>query len=1019
MVSFNEVQSFHVLLVHLYFLVFLFIGITQVRVTAHGCHVEERKALLNIKSSLYDPTNRLISWGEGIQNENCCNWHGIRCSNDTFHVISIDLRNRELESYQIEKEETFKIERELSFTLRPPNTMLQGKISPSLFNISHLEYLDLAYNDFQESVIPLPFSVLPKLVHLDLSFSNFSASSPSKFTNLSSLQYLDLSCQGYLYYRTSCLQLSSTKWVTGLVSLQVLRLSGISLNEATSGLENVGEHILYLSNLRDLDLSYCDICSPIFLLNQFHNLSRLSSLKMNNNYMVNGTLFNTGVVSPFPAQLSNLTSLSILELVNGQLGGSPPYLPQLIELDVSRNFNLHLDLTKMFRNKWPKLKKLWIENTKVTGSIEHLVSNAPVLVSFDASHCSIQGALPSSLSNLSQLKYVDLGHNSITGDLPSSISNLKHLYHLNLDNNNIQGPIPNSMCEMTALGVLHLGYNTLTGTIPSCIIKLHNLSKFRIINSSIEGSVSFISLVNELNLAALDLSSNMKLTVVIDEHLNVYPNRKLKMLRMTSTNLKGSLNFICNLTGLVELELSRANLTGTIPSCLFKLKYLNELHLANNMLSGILPLPPQNLSTLDISNNKLSGKISIETGKRLSNAKVILLYGNELSGSIPFSIYPTQSDGGILDLSDNKLTGSIRTNIGRGSTLASLNLGNNNLTGIIPKELEFAKHLKILLLNDNHLEGTINFISGLHSLEYLNLANNNFEGRIPATLGSLQDLNILSLRANKLYGPIPEEILHLQELCVLDLSLNNLSGHIPTKLGNLSGLTISNSCFSFFDVGNNLLSLLVKGNLVQLKRFYDYSSVVDLSCNSLDGNIPKEIVLVKALSSLNLSNNRFSDDIPENIGDLSALESLDLSSNRLSGNIPQSLTTIDTLGVLNFSYNNLSGRIPRGNHFDTLGLDGSVFIGNDLLCGFPTETICEGDHNISTTIANPSNEVDQNDQDDFKDKLLLCAIIALGFGIGFWGLFLVLLLKKDKWWFPYWRIVNHIAVTITDYFQNH
>ncbi|XP_026398161.1 receptor-like protein 43 [Papaver somniferum] len=639
--------------------------------------------------------------------------------------------------------------------------------------------------------------------------------------------------------------------------------------------------------------------------------------------MVNSTLFNTGVISPFPDKISNLTSLSILELVNGQLGGSLPYLPQLTELDVSRNFDLHLDITKMFKHQWPKLNKLWIENTIVTGSIEHLVSNVPLLVSFDASHCSIQGALPSSLSNLSQLKYLDLGHNSIAGDIPTSISNLKHLYHLNLDNNNIQGPIPYSMCEMTALGVLHLGYNNLTGTIPSCIKKLHNLSKFRIINSSIEGRVSFISLVNELSLAAVDLSSNMNLTVVIDQHSNKHPNSKLKMLRMTSTNLEGSPDFICNLPGLVSLDLSRTNLTGTIPSCLLKLKYLNELHLANN----------------------------------------------KLSGSIPFSIYPTQSDGGILDLSDNKLTGSIRTNIRRGSTLASLNLGNNNLTGIVPKVLEFAKKLQILLLNDNHLEGTINFISGLHSLEYLNLANNNFEG------------------------------------------------YIPTKLGNLSGLTISNSCFSFFDVGNNQLSLLVKGNLVQLKRFYDYSSVVDLSCNALDGNIPKEIVLVKALSSLNLSHNHFSDDIPENIGDLSALESLDLSSNRLSGNIPQSLTTVDTLGVLNFSYNNLSGTIPRGTHFDTLCLDGLAFIGNDLLCGFPTENFCKGDHNINTTTANTSNKVDENDQDDFEDKLLLYAIIALGFGVGFWGLFLVLLLKKEKWWFPYWRIVNHIAITVTDYIQ--
>ncbi|XP_026458645.1 LRR receptor-like serine/threonine-protein kinase GSO2 [Papaver somniferum] len=523
----------------------------------------------------------------------------------------------------------------------------------------------------------------------------------------------------------------------------------------------------------------------------------------------------------------------------------------------------------------------------------------------------------------------------------------------------------------------------------------------------------------------------MQLNVVIDQDLKIYPpNLMLKKLRLTSTNLKGSPTFICNLKGLVKLYMSRTNLTGTLPSCLFKLVHLDEIALSNNMLSGTLPLPPkdvtifQDIILFDVSNNKLSGEISVETGERLSYVKIILLRGNELSGSIPFSIFPTETklvsefSLGTLDLSDNKLTGGIPTKIWRGSTLTSLKLGNNNLTGIVPKELELAKHLRVLLLNDNHLDGTIDFVTGLHKLEYLNLGNNNFGGGIPTALGSLQDLSVVSLRSNKLCGRIPEEIINLQKLCILDLSLNNLSGHIPTKLGNLSGLIISGSCHAFYGFGgsnNDQLTVLTKGNMVQVKKFYDYSSVVDLSCNALDGNIPEEIGLLEALSSLNLSHNQFSEDIPENIGNLSALESLDLSSNRLSGSIPQSLTTIDTLGVLNFSYNKLSGRIPRGNHFDTLGLDGSVFTGNDLLCGFPTEKLCKGD----MSVGNSSNKVDEDDRDDAKEKLLLYAIVALGFGVGFWGLFLVLLLKKEKWWFPYWRFINFIVERITNYVRHH
>ncbi|KAI3838571.1 hypothetical protein MKW92_014505 [Papaver armeniacum] len=188
--------------------------------------------------------------------------------------------------------------------------------------------------------------------------------------------------------------------------------------------------------------------------------------------------------------------------------------------------------------------------------------------------------------------------------------------------------------------------------------------------------------------------------------------------------------------------------------------------------------------------------------------------------------------------------------------------------------------------------------------------------------------------------------------------------------------------------------------------------MLDLSCNSFEGNIPENIGLLKLVSSLNMSHNHFSGDIPESIGNMSALESLDLSSNKLSGRIPQSLATIDSLEVLNLSYNNLSGRIPRGIHFDTLSLDGFAYAGNDLLCGFPKDKLCQGDHNASLTDVKPTNEVDEVDA---KENLKLYASVVLGAVVGFFGLFCVLLLKKENWWNPYWRFVESVAVRITSY----
>ncbi|XP_026438582.1 receptor-like protein 14 [Papaver somniferum] len=471
--------------------------VTKFPHASHCCHEEDRNALLSFKSS-----NRLSSWKQGSQH-NCCNWHGIKCSNGSFRVVSINLRNKGLENYIEEFEyDSFDV-------FDPRSTFLAGKFSASLLKVTHLEYLDLAYNDFQESDIPRKFSDLTSLTHLDLSYANFASSISTQVTNLPSLQFLDLSCNSD-YFSTSCLESLSTKWLRGLVNLKVLRLSGIDLYEATCPQEKFGEHISYLCNLKELDLSYCNISSSVFPIHKFHNLSRLSSFNMNHNF---------GIPYPFPVELANLTSLSILGLSGCNLHGSVPYL---------------------------------------------------------------DGSLHSSFYDLSELQYLYLSDNSVTGFIHPSISNLKFLYHLDLSFNNFEGSIPKSICENLPLEILLLDYNNITGTIPSCLSKLQNLKHFAVAGNSIEGNVSFFSLMNE-NLIALDMRFNSRLN--LDMSLQLLPKFRLKYLRLRSCNLKGSFPIsICNLTDLVELDFSDNSLTGTTPSCLFKLKHLLNIYLPDNKL---------------------------------------------------------------------------------------------------------------------------------------------------------------------------------------------------------------------------------------------------------------------------------------------------------------------------------------------------------------------------------------------------------------------------------------------------
>ncbi|KAI3937815.1 hypothetical protein MKW92_017813 [Papaver armeniacum] len=957
--SFNKTtQTTSFPLLHFFFLLLLSIStITQFPLASHGCLEQERRALLNIKSSLVDPVHRLFSWQDSVQHQNCCDWRGIRCTRESFLVISIDLRNTEYENYQGS---------ELS------DTALHGMLPNHSF--LHLPTWNIGQ-----------FSYLTELAHLDLFGSGISGLISTQFSNLSSLEYLDLSCMSLFGRGTSsvgyCSELSSIKWVRGLVNLQVLRLTGIDLSEATSSKENFGHHISYLWNLRDLDLSCCNISGPVFPIHQFHNLSHLFSLKM----------MRPSTVIVSYCELSPKPIFVLVDVPACEFEGSIPYLPQLKELDVTDNTNLDPDqLTRMFERPWPNLRILQISGTPLHKPIPSSISSAPLLASLSASGCSIQGSLPSSIYNLSGLQYLDLSTNIIKSSIHSSISNLKYLNFLDLSENNIFGPIPKSICEILSLRQLALGSNQITGSIPRCITKLQNLVVFDVSKNSIRGKVLLISLINELNLTTL----------------------RLRFIPA----------FICNFTHIDEVDLSYNKLTGAIPSCISKLKNLHSLDLSNNRLRGPLPLLPPSVESLDLSNNKLNGNISFETGKilsRLGGNSGIVLYGNELSGSIPSSICSQETGGPeYLDLSNNKLSGTIPTSIGYCTLLSYLILGNNNLTGNVPNELEQAEYLEYLQLSDNNLNGTFpKVIKRLTYLRGLYLGNNNFEGIIPTGLGSIELLGFLSLRSNKFNGSIPKDIFQLDTLQVLDLSGNNLSGSIPKEIGNLRRLTsrIINSSRYIFNLPHpNVMQfqLVIKGTLIPSVQEDSYISGIDLSSNILDGNIPEEIGLLQALVMLNLSHNHFLNNIPASIGNMSSLESLDLSSNNLSGPIPQALASIDSLGFLNLSHNNLSGRIPRENHFDTLGLEGSAFAGNDLLCGFPIEKDCEGDPRTSAGDANPSSLVDEDDHEEAKERLLLYAIIALGFAFGFWGLFFVLYSRKHQWWFRYWKIVDSLAVRI-------
>ncbi|KAI3972334.1 hypothetical protein MKW92_035239 [Papaver armeniacum] len=1034
--SFNQpaVQIF--LLCHV---VFIF---TQFPVLIRCCHDNERTSLLSFKSSLSDPSGRLSSW----KGKDCCTWNGVHCSNDSFHVIKVDLRNLKPSKF------TRNVYSEVIQTSSDSSGALNGTISPALFNLFHLNYLDLSNNNFDYSKIHNNFSNLKSLEYLNLSNSMFSGSITYQFANLYSLQYLDISCSITIFdfssfslsistykqpykasynYSTSYLStshVSSTNisWLRGLTNLKVLNLTGVDPSASSTALiKNWAEPISNLVNLRELSLSDCNISGPI-PVHVLRKLSRLSLLRMDSNPLN----------SQIPVHLANFTSLSVLDLNNCQLKGLVPYLPQLVYLDVSINSELIVDLAHMFVHQWPNLQVLSITTTNVTGSIPESISNAPALIYLFASHCSIQGSLPASISKLSRLQNIDLSFNNITGHIPSSVSNLKSLYTLSLVENNMHGPIPKSLCQISSLKYLVLRSNKLSGSIPSCIAWLQELQIFDVVGNNLDGNVSFRYLFQQSNPTGISLSANL-LEVEMDVDYSLTSKfQRLETLALQRCNLKGYIPLsICNMTQLLMLDMSFNNLIGSIPLCIFKLPYLSYLdlsrnklvgtlprslyltllyplslmNLASNRLQGLLPLPPRNVGVFDLSENNFTGEITNDIVKRLLSAVYVSLSNNKLSGPIPSTICSKGNRLGVLDLSKNKLYGTIPSTLKYCDSLVSLNLGANNLTGNIPNDLDRAKNLKFLQLYENNLDGTFpSFIQQLENLEVISLWSNNLEGGIPAFVGSLSNLKIISLRSNTFNGSIPKEITSLRTLQFLDLSKNNLSGPIPEKIGKLEMLTsISRTSMLVGDLVSLVYSTVElqiqwKKGTAQLGMVHTYNTGIDLSRNFLKGNIPKDICQLKGLKMLNLSHNHLHGEIPMNVGNMTGLESLDLSFNNLSGLIPVSIASIDPLSTLDLSYNNLSGMIPREDHLDTLSTDGSAYIGNTLLCGYPTTKRCEQvDLSISL-----SNEEDTNVTWEFY------GVVAIGYGTGFVSLFLVLILKKEKWWFPYWRLVDSVALRI-------
>ncbi|CAH1438870.1 unnamed protein product [Lactuca virosa] len=994
------------------------------------CKDDERQTLLEFKHGLIDETDRLASWvGEKTD---CCTWTGIVCDNSTGHVQKIHLSNHcYTDDYSTSKEyeECF-------------NQRLRGNLSPSLLHLKHLKHLDSSSNNFGGIQIPSFMGSFKNMRYLNLSRSGFGGSIPPQLGNLSELRILSLgSFYNAIFERELTSMSNHMHWLSSLHGLHHLDMSGVDLGKVTDlGSDiypdvaslnltslahldlsdnyfinsSLPQWIFSITTLVSLDLSWCGFhhfYNPSSI-DLFSNLTSVESLHVPYNPFMNSWLVLKGLSSNVGRNLISL-DISFCGVSSSLLDDALHNLTSLLSLDLSKN-----ELTKTIPKSLANLCNLrhinlegnHFSNISLTSVLESFFEcKLPRLESLSVGSSGLSGQLPYEIGRLTYLVDLQLGGNGFVGMIPDSIGRLSSLRSLNLQNNLISGLIPNSIGRLSSLEMLDLSDNQLNGSLPNGLGQLSELLLLAFSNNSLTGGVTKSHFAKLARLKILVGAGN---NLTLRSHLaNWIPSFQLKILSLSSWDLGPQFpSWLQVHTHLVGLEISNTRISSTIPdSFLRSLPDLFYLDMSQNHIQGIFParMIPASIQVLDVSSNEFGGLLP-----QLSNASSALildLSNNSFSGSLHHLLCPNSEKVlAVLNLANNHLSGIIPDYWHKWPSLSFLNLENNYLSGRIPTSLGSLSSLGSLNMCNNKLSGRLH-MKNLTNLQILQLAGNELAGTIPAWFGrELPNLRILDLRSNNFYGDTTHQLCNLTSIQILDLGDNNLSGNIPRCLKNFGFLTgkeaNSKDQFNFSPFeGMDALgsaSLVIKGREDTYSTILGLVMVLDLSSNNFSGQIPSELMDLKAIRSLNLSRNQLTGRIPDKIGDLKLLESFDVSLNSLSGELPLSLSTLSFLSNFNVSFNNLTGRVPSSTQLQ--GFSESSFLGNKL-CGHPLTKTC------AVELLTRDQEEDKNGSHGADWGLIIC--IVSGLIVGFWAVLTPLILSTT-WRIAYFGFLNKLSFSL-------
>ncbi|CAA0819958.1 Leucine-rich repeat transmembrane protein kinase family protein [Striga hermonthica] len=572
-------------------------------------------ALLSLKSEIVDSSNSLKDWvlpppgfEPSAQQIHACSWSGVRCSDNSSKLISLDLSTKNLGGSLSGNQ--FPLFSDLVH-LNLSHNSFSGQLPAAIFNLTGLKTLDVRRNNFSGH-FPGGVSNLENLVVLDAFSNSFSGPLPADVSKIASLKTLNFA--GSYFSGPIPSDYGSFR------SIEFIHLAGNFLGG------KIPAELGNLKTLTHMEIGYNSYDGEIPW--QFGNMSELQYLD----------IADANISGAIPEELSNLTKLESLFLFRNLLTGKIPArlsrISTLESLDLSDNL-LSGPIPDSF-SELRNLRLLSLMYNDMSGPVPHGIAKLPFLDTLLIWNNYFTGPLPEDLGRFSKLKHLDVSTNYLVGTIPPDICSGGELQKLILFSNNFTGGLSQSLQNCSSLVRLRVEDNSFSGNVSLTFGSFPYISYMDLSRNKFSGQIPW-DIDRASSLEYFNVSYNLELGGVLPGKIWSLPN--LQNFSMISCGVSADIPPFEDCDSLSVLELRMNNLSGNIPESISNCKQLLIMDIANNHLTGQIPVGLASLpviTVLDLSHNHLSGYIPDELGSSTSLKRVNFSY-NDISGPIPSS----------------------------------------------------------------------------------------------------------------------------------------------------------------------------------------------------------------------------------------------------------------------------------------------------------------------------------------------------------------------------------------------